>query len=324
VLGDSYVEAVQVPIKDKIQSIITDRLTDAGKKVETIALGFSGMGTANELLFYRNLGRKFKPDLVVLVFISNDFANNSPTLHGINEGWHPLKGPRFFYESDHLKQQVGVVPVNLDFQNHFMPVRKIEKPKEEPLPLDNVLAWSELYGMSRAIIKEFIGRDQKQALIDNYFTQRIKFLRQTPFFETKLEGWNYPEDLDMNSMFFAKEPLPQVFQEALQLTELSLSLFKKETQKDGAELLVLSGGFMVNHNIKKNWGRTIDPENMLKRLKAINQKLDIDTIDLIKIFNDKGTLKDTRWRYDSHWNRNGHQWSGEAVADFVLSKKWIP
>ena len=44
-------------------------------------MGVSGYGTASEYLWYRDVGRAFHPDIVLLSFYpGNDVRNNSPTL----------------------------------------------------------------------------------------------------------------------------------------------------------------------------------------------------------------------------------------------------
>ena len=88
VIGDSMVEAAQVPIAQKVQVEIQKRLEAVrpGKPVETMAFGFSGTGQLNQLGYLETFVRPRKPDVIVLVFVSNDFANNSPLLEAIRVG----------------------------------------------------------------------------------------------------------------------------------------------------------------------------------------------------------------------------------------------
>jgi lysophospholipase L1-like esterase len=81
-LGDSFVEAFQVPIEDTFARRLEQQLTAlAGRPVEVVSMGVSGYGTAGEYLWYREVGRQFRPDLVLLSFYpGNDVRNNSPTL----------------------------------------------------------------------------------------------------------------------------------------------------------------------------------------------------------------------------------------------------
>lgn len=81
-LGDSFVEALQVPIEQTFARRLEQRLGAAlGRPVEVVSMGVSGYGTASEYLWYREVGRRFHPDVVLLSFYpGNDVRNNSPTL----------------------------------------------------------------------------------------------------------------------------------------------------------------------------------------------------------------------------------------------------
>ncbi len=85
VIGDSMVEAAQVPREERFTTLLEAQLNDlmieeGGKfrQVEVLNFGTAGFGTAQELLYYRHHVRTFDPDLVLLVFLAgNDIKNNS-------------------------------------------------------------------------------------------------------------------------------------------------------------------------------------------------------------------------------------------------------
>jgi hypothetical protein len=100
--GDSMIEAAQVPLEQKVQ-IQLERFANeshGGKKFQTLAFGFSGTGQANQIPFYDVFAKRFHPNVVVLVFVSNDFANNSSVLESIRNGWDPFHPPRLFFDRD--------------------------------------------------------------------------------------------------------------------------------------------------------------------------------------------------------------------------------
>ncbi len=83
VLGDSFVEAMHVPLEATFTRQLQARLDGdhVAKKVEVIGAGVSGYGTASELLYFEREGKRYQPDLVLLAFYpGNDVKNNSPTL----------------------------------------------------------------------------------------------------------------------------------------------------------------------------------------------------------------------------------------------------
>lgn len=87
VIGDSYVEAIQVAEDATFTAVIGRRLKDcpalAGKKIEAMNFGVDGYGTAQELITLRRKVWAYAPDVVVLaIFLGNDVRNNSPVLEG--------------------------------------------------------------------------------------------------------------------------------------------------------------------------------------------------------------------------------------------------
>src|SRR5437016_4900699 len=81
VLGDSFVEALQVPFEESFCYLIEQQLRScparAGHDVEVINFGVSGYGTAQELITLRNQVWQYSPDIVLLAFTTNnDISDN--------------------------------------------------------------------------------------------------------------------------------------------------------------------------------------------------------------------------------------------------------
>lgn len=94
VLGDSFAEALQVPMEDAFWAHLEKGLAGcprfAGKQVEVVNFGVSSYGTANEYLTLDEVWR-YSPDVVLLAFLTaNDVLDNSIELD-------PLTGPRPYY-----------------------------------------------------------------------------------------------------------------------------------------------------------------------------------------------------------------------------------
>jgi hypothetical protein len=81
-LGDSFVEAAQVPPDSAIGRCLERRLDERlGGGVEVWNCGVAGYSTAQELLYLRHVAVRFHPDLVVLLFLAgNDVADEVPEL----------------------------------------------------------------------------------------------------------------------------------------------------------------------------------------------------------------------------------------------------
>ncbi len=84
VLGDSFTEAVQVPLAQTWWRLLGDRLQsdcNPGGEIEVLNFAVSGYSTAQALLTWRRYARGYSPDLAILAFfIGNDVAENVPAL----------------------------------------------------------------------------------------------------------------------------------------------------------------------------------------------------------------------------------------------------
>ena len=97
VLGDSFAEALQVPLDQTFSSVLERELTDCpaltGKKVEVLNFGVSGFGTAQEYLLLQQRVWIYSPDVVLLAFLTgNDVADNHPVLGARPAPFYSLDG----------------------------------------------------------------------------------------------------------------------------------------------------------------------------------------------------------------------------------------
>ncbi|WP_293128407.1 SGNH/GDSL hydrolase family protein [Microcoleus sp. bin38.metabat.b11b12b14.051] len=111
VLGDSFTEAIHVPVEQTFWSKLERKLDNCNavkgkKKVEVINFGVQGYGTAQELVMLRQKVWDYNPDIVVLAFfIGNDVINNSPKLE------YDLYRPFFRYNTN------GKLVADMSFRN---------------------------------------------------------------------------------------------------------------------------------------------------------------------------------------------------------------
>jgi hypothetical protein len=85
VVGDSYVEAVQVPLSrtfHKLWETALNNPSHSGPRpsFEVIALGNSGTGQVEHFKVLQNQAMRYDPDTVVVTLCSNDFCDDDPTL----------------------------------------------------------------------------------------------------------------------------------------------------------------------------------------------------------------------------------------------------
>jgi hypothetical protein len=96
VLGDSFVWCWGVEQSE----CFTELLEAALGGTDVINAGVPGWSTAQEMLWYEREGRRYRPDLVLLVFTPNDPADNVSD----------QRGPRFRLGGDRLVAPVGLAP----------------------------------------------------------------------------------------------------------------------------------------------------------------------------------------------------------------------
>lgn len=109
VLGDSYMEALQVAESERFTSVLEEQLNHFATHdhpIEVLGFGVSGWGTTNQLQALRHHVWQFEPDIVLLAFLAaNDVRNNDRRLE-------PETCRPFF------ELQNGERVVDLSFRNH--------------------------------------------------------------------------------------------------------------------------------------------------------------------------------------------------------------
>lgn len=81
IVGDSFVQAFEVPYERTFYALDEARAAALGTPIELVPMGVMGYGQGQELLWLRDRGVALRPELVVAVFfVNNDIADNSYAL----------------------------------------------------------------------------------------------------------------------------------------------------------------------------------------------------------------------------------------------------
>lgn len=86
VIGDSYVEAAQVPLSRSFHKLVESDLNSGAAasgirpRIEVIALGSSGTGQVEHFKVLRERATLYQPHLVAVALCSNDFCDDDPNL----------------------------------------------------------------------------------------------------------------------------------------------------------------------------------------------------------------------------------------------------
>jgi hypothetical protein len=69
------------------------------------------------------------------------------------------------------------------------------------------------------------------------------------------------------------------------------------------------------------WDRTL----VRRRLEEVGRAVGFPVLDLTPALREaQGPLRDMYLTYDGHWTAAGHRAAGEAVADFLRGRGWLP
>lgn len=309
VLGDSFAEALQVPLEETFAKKLEALTTSDSRPVEVINAGVGGWGTDQEATFYMVEGFRYQPDVVILSFFThNDALNNYQPLETARV--HGAVRKPFF----HLNDGQLVVP---DFP--------FEAPPEEDRASPPLLAAGNWMNDHSALCR----------LVRPY-------LREIPFV---LRALGPSGLLGGMAAFMADDPalLPSYFvyradslpdwEEAWQLTAVLIQRLDAEVQERGGHLVVVIIGapeqvypdrwsaILARHPKMNDYDWDLEAPN--RRLTAILDETNIPYLDLLPVFRTVTGQPDApplHFRHDGHWTIAGHQLAAEAIASFLKAQ----
>ena len=314
VIGDSFVEAVQVPIADKFHVRLEEIAARAlpALDVTTSAFGRAGTGQVNQLAFYDAYVRPLRPRLVVLVFVRNDYINNFPLWTSL----HNDNGPDLEHLPYVSAARAGdggfrLRPPDPDWRRFVLhppttPQLQWKMLERRALRASWFLSWV-------VHTSHFYRKREIRALAAER-ARRMELLGRRPAYAPLLvapvsrgDKQEQGRGIPNLSALFAQGSDAPFFTEALAFTAFALDEFKKRTQRDGAALVILA-----THRVSYFGG------GLLVRLNETAAERGIPVIDQGDWIRRQGAvLHDATWTHDSHWNPTGHQWAAEALLEYL-------
>jgi len=297
VLGDSFVEAIQVPFKDSITAQLENRLKSDGARTEVINFGVSGTGTARQYLALREYGLEYKPDLVLLLFVGNDFSDNSRQLQGrpyvpypqtTSDGKlaHDESGqPRFTAFAD---QSSSVAPLTGILKNHWKSYRFIRETVDNSPAINRLLYSVGLMSTPPETVNSLAA--------DNFGFYEIYRVKQKPVWE---QAWGLTEELllavrdltESHSAQFAVVLVPAAWEVYPKLWE---GVLEKTPSLRKAEL---------------------DLDQPSKRLTGFLNEHGVTVLSLLDSFRKQAANRPPLYfQNDGHWTSEGHRLAAELVA----------
>ena len=332
-IGDSMVEAAQVRNSEKVQAVLEKRAADLHPEwhLTASAFGYSGTGQLNQITFYDSFVHNLRPKLVVLVFASNDFANNSSVLEALRNGWHPDHPPRLFARRDPSTGTYRWIPIDPEWRRYVL---KIETQPNNNNPTERLLhsfmkehslfygwLWRKLSPLHPGIVS----RLEPEPTVPELIAMRVEALRATDNYRRELRDWDNSYDLDLDAVFYDEE-LPKLFSDAVNVTGFALIEFQRRVKEDGGQLVILTTSQMSLPRVPRPGGKE-DPlisRRAFLRLEAIARTIGIPVIDQYTyIVQNGGNLLAAQFRHDAHWTPQGHVWASEAVLEYLKQNPQI-
>lgn len=313
-LGDSYAEALQVPVEQAFWSILERKLQECeafpGKRVEIINFGVSGYGTGQELVSLRNNVWQYSPDIVLLAFTTNnDVSDNSRELKKTNEI------PYFVYENGELVYDASFRDSSA-FRWHDSGLSKIGRWFHDNLRIVQLVHYVQVVGKLRVTEWRNRRRPESQPLQTN-----------APGFAPTAE------EIGIDNMIYV-QPQDYSWKEAWRVTEGLIKQMRDEVNQKGAKFVVvtLSNPIQVypdpvaRQNFMKHIGTsTLFYPNL--RLKNFAQRQQIDFLDLaepMQLLADQNKVFLHGFGKDignGHWNAVGHRLAADLITQKLCQPK---
>lgn len=104
----------------KLSKILENRLNSAGEKLyEVMNLGVVGHNSLDEVRFFKEVGSKYKPDIVIIGFLSNDILDNTEIDDQTTSNEHQVS-ENYYWKMDELikTQQDAIDKMLTRFSNN--------------------------------------------------------------------------------------------------------------------------------------------------------------------------------------------------------------
>ena len=310
-IGDSYVEALQVPIADKFHVRLEELAAEELRHLDitTSAFGIMDTGQVNQLAYYDEFARTLRPALLVLVFVDNDFMNNAPILDGLQRGMDPDR----LTEVSATRGADGTItlrPPHPPSPESRLATMASTSPPWYSRVTDRLSDMSPLAKWLDAKTRAWSPADTDPELI-----ALVALLsRRSPRYAALFDGWRATTRGNILTPFLYARDLPPVYEDALDFTAFALDQFRERADRDGAALVILTSNNMGTRG-----------DLAFDRLTALAEARGIPVIDYHDYVLRQGAepRRDARWEHDFHWNIAGHRWAAEALLEYLKANQEI-
>ena len=281
-LGDSFIEALQVPLKNTAGYLLEQKLNTSqptlnqAKKWEVLNFGISSYGIGQCLLAYEEYAQKFSPDYVA-IFVA--YFHMARTVRKYKRGRLSEKNKQFW----------------------LRPVFKIENNLLVRLPARDI---EEVVKIQENLIKnEFSGqRMRKKTQLITLYQGRI-LLQQ-------IKNWGRRFYVKYIRKYIKTTPTQKhsvINPEVLKVNLKIIGELGKQVKSSGAHLIVIDAS--------QYFGDQESVSNALKKLSAENGFGYIPLYDFLLKANAEGIS--TTWAHDGHFNEAGNEILANTLSDWI-------
>jgi hypothetical protein len=314
VLGDSFSEAMHVPMEQTFWSLLERKLQECnafpGKQVEVINFGVSGYGTAQELMTLRQKVWDYSPDLVVLAFTTyNDIYDNSRALSKTEEV------PYFVYRD-------GRLTYDASFRDSATYHQRDSKLNRLGRWIHNSLRFVQLI--------HYVQFVAKLKLTD--WKNKRRLAAASPAQPASAPTVRNAEDIGIDNMIYI-EPRDENWKEAWRVTEGLIRQIRDDVAQRKARFLLvtLSNAIQVypDPGVRQRFLEHVGANNIFYpnlRLKALAEREQIEFLDLaqpMQSYADQSKVFLHGFGSDignGHWNARGHEVAAELIAQKLCGK----
>lgn len=294
VIGDSYVEALQVEREAAFTSFIARDCDVRGVgKVEVLSFGVSGYGTAQQLILLREKVLRYSPDVVMLVMTTNnDISDNVRELKRTPIPYYVIRDGALVLDESFRSDSAFMV------RNSF---------------LAHLGIWFEhnlrFVQATREIIRNFRNR------------------RSVSRVEAADGAASAVIEVGVDSQVY-REPADEVWRRAWHVTEALIAEMNREVEARGARFVVAtaSNGVQVlpERAERDRFAKLLGVDDLFypdRRISEFCAANSIPSITLATVLAEYAAREqvhlhgvDGNLGY-GHWNRLGHKVAGEAIAE---------
>ena len=306
-LGDSYCEALQVPLEQTFWWQLQQKLQSCnafpGKQVEIINFGVSGYGTGQELITLERQAREYAPDLVMLLITTNnDVTDNRRDLKQTDEI------PYFTYQN-------GELAVDNSFRNspgfrwRASATNRLGEAIRDHLRTVQLINY--VHMAAKLQLAEWRNRKRANATPNSQSSELAR-----PY-------------ITIDNMIYL-EPRDDSWREAWQITEALIRRMRDEVKQDGARFMVVVGSNPIqvapDPAVRQRFLDYVGAKDLFypnRRLRTLAESERIDFLDLVQpmqSFAEQNKVYLHGFASDignGHWNAEGHRLVADLIAQRV-------